>query len=442
MREVQIIGDLSPAIVAKVREVRVDESDFGLRVHDGVTPGGHKIPTQEFNDSRYAQQTDEAANIGPFGASDNGILVRLTAGGYVLRAITVTSDLTLQNGKGETGNVQIGLANTIAGNKVFQGSIQSNSTITAAAGFLGNLTGNVTGNLTGNSAGLHTGAVSGNVTGNTAGIHTGNVVGNVTGALTGNSSGTHTGPVVGNVTGDVTGNLTGNVTGNASGNAGTATKLATPRSISMTGDVSWTINYDGSGNSTAVGEIQANVVGNTELSDMPAATLKGNNTAGATDPIDLNVTLVTAMLNSYVGDAGGTPLKGLVPAPTAADWSANHKFLAALGSFEKINTSWLDSTDRNDGSEGHMVIGPYVLVWGTSGTLSPDANYSMGFTKGMSKLLAVSCTASGADNGDCWGFLVGSVPIGGACSSLTGERGFGSGSSTTGPIHIIAFGLT
>lgn len=39
------------------------------------------------------------------------------------------------------------------------------------------------------------------------------------------------------------------------GNAGTATRLATVRSISMTGDVSWTVNFDGSGNVTAAASV-------------------------------------------------------------------------------------------------------------------------------------------------------------------------------------------
>ena len=50
-------------------------------------------------------------------------------------------------------------------------------------------------------------------------------VGNITGNLTGNSNGTHTGAVTGDVTGDLTGNVTGNVTGDLTGdfNAGIST---------------------------------------------------------------------------------------------------------------------------------------------------------------------------------------------------------------------------
>ena len=66
--------------------------------------------------------------------------------------------------------------------------------------------------------------------------------GGFTGNLTGNTSGVHTGAVTGNVTGDVTGNV--------SGNAGTATKLATARTISLSGDATGSVSFDGSANAT------------------------------------------------------------------------------------------------------------------------------------------------------------------------------------------------
>ena len=66
--------------------------------------------------------------------------------------------------------------------------------------------------------------------------------GSFTGASTGNLSIT-TGTLVANVEGNVTGNVTGNASGSSgscTGNAGTASALATGRTIGMTGDVSWT----------------------------------------------------------------------------------------------------------------------------------------------------------------------------------------------------------
>lgn len=62
--------------------------------------------------------------------------------------------------------------------------------------------------------------------------------------------------VTGGITGGLTGNVTGTLTGNASGNAGTATKLATGRTLAITGDLSWTSpSFDGSGNVTAAGTL-------------------------------------------------------------------------------------------------------------------------------------------------------------------------------------------
>ena len=55
--------------------------------------------------------------------------------------------------------------------------------------------------------------------------------------------------------------------------------------------------------------IAANAVNNTKLDNMPANTIKGNNTGSPADPIDLNVTQATAMLNTFT-----STLKGLAPA--------------------------------------------------------------------------------------------------------------------------------
>jgi hypothetical protein len=54
-----------------------------------------------------------------------------------------------------------------------------------------------------------------------------------------------------NVTDFTLGRLVANITGEVTGNASTATKLATARTISITGDASWTVTFDGSANVTA-----------------------------------------------------------------------------------------------------------------------------------------------------------------------------------------------
>jgi len=54
-----------------------------------------------------------------------------------------------------------------------------------------------------------------------------------------------------NVTDFTLGRLVANLTGELTGNAATATKLATARSITISGDASWTVNFDGSANVSA-----------------------------------------------------------------------------------------------------------------------------------------------------------------------------------------------
>jgi len=60
-----------------------------------------------------------------------------------------------------------------------------------------------------------------------------------------------------NVTDFTLGRLVANLTGELTGNASTATKLATARTISITGDATWTVTFDGSANVTS-GLILAN----------------------------------------------------------------------------------------------------------------------------------------------------------------------------------------
>lgn len=77
-----------------------------------------------------------------------------------------------------------------------------------------------------------------------------------TGYLTFIPDATNTNDVISGVIGDIQattfyGNLVGNVTGNITGNIDTATKLGTSRSISITGDIGWSVNFDGSANVTA-----------------------------------------------------------------------------------------------------------------------------------------------------------------------------------------------
>lgn len=68
----------------------------------------------------------------------------------------------------------------------------------------------------------------------------------------------------------------------------------------LTGDVV------ASGSGTVTATIQPNVVTNAKLAQMPAFTIKGNNTASTADPMDLTVTQVNTLLGTVAINRGGT----------------------------------------------------------------------------------------------------------------------------------------
>ncbi|MEN8721876.1 MAG: hypothetical protein ABF335_03205 [Alphaproteobacteria bacterium] len=81
----------------------------------------------------------------------------------------------------------------------------------------------------------------------------------------------------GDLTGDVTGNVTGDVDGDATGNAGTATKLKTARAITLTGDASGSISFDGSANKNLAVTVQNNSHSHTLATISDAGSMAGQN---------------------------------------------------------------------------------------------------------------------------------------------------------------------
>jgi hypothetical protein len=169
-----------------------------------------------------------------------------------------------------------------------------------AGTFEGDLTGNVTGDVTGNASTAtalqNTRTIAGknfngtqNVTLDTLtrGSYLTGSNYNGSSATTWAVDATTTNTASKVVARDASGNFSaGTITATLAGNSSTATKLATSRTISATGDISWSVSFDGSGNATGTATIQPNSVAlGTDTSGNYVATItagSGLTSTGAT----------------------------------------------------------------------------------------------------------------------------------------------------------------
>lgn len=117
---------------------------------------------------------------------------------------------------------------------------------------------------------------------------------------------TGTGAIAGTFTGNLTGNVTGNVSGTSgstTGNAGTATALATGRTISLAGDLSGTsASFDGTANVSITAAIAANTIVDADIN--ASAAITATKIAGtAVTQADTGTVTSTMIANGTIVDA-------------------------------------------------------------------------------------------------------------------------------------------
>jgi len=163
------------------------------------------------------------------------------ASGDKIEVRELTTTETISGISNDTGNAAV---ETPSGSTV---EVTGNMTVTGNITAAGNITAN--GNLTFGDAGTDSVTFNADVASNM--IPDANNTYNL-GSGSAKWANAYATTFNGNLTGNVTGNVTGDVTGDVTGNADTATAFATGRTISMTGDGTWTSgSFDGTGNVTA-----------------------------------------------------------------------------------------------------------------------------------------------------------------------------------------------
>jgi hypothetical protein len=171
-KRVQLAGgitEIEAFLVGLDRELRVDQDNDSLRLHDGVKEGGYEFLNRDANDGRYQFHSAELDGF-TFGAQEKGILVRVGPASYKIRKlISSDGDIAFTNFRGTAGDFDLNLAETI----------DTAHTWTVAQTFVERIV--AEDGLAGDTYGLHHGDVLGNVTGNLEGDFNGNGTGTFTG---------------------------------------------------------------------------------------------------------------------------------------------------------------------------------------------------------------------------------------------------------------------
>lgn len=128
---------------------------------------------------------------------------------------------------------------------------------------------------------------------------------------------------------------TGNITVSVTGSVASASTLATPRSITATGDASWTVNFDGSANVTA-GLTLATVNSSPQTDTFRKVTVNGKGLVTATSAVTTSD--ITALVDSTYVNVTGDTMTGTLNLPSNGLVAGTNQ-LVVSGGFVGVGTA-------------------------------------------------------------------------------------------------------
>jgi len=166
----------------------------------------------------------------------------------------------------------------------------------------------------------------------------------------------------------------------------------------------------------------AGSITNSQLANMAAGTIKGNNAGTPGSPADLTGAQATALLVAFTGDSGTGGAKGLVPAPTAGQAAAGD-YLSAGGSFTAppapgVGQTW-SNPSRSIGTQYQNTTGSPIEV---KVVISMASNQNAAFKVGSASA-STEIDACGAGGGAAVVTSIGGIVPNGWYYEVTGNGG-------------------
>jgi hypothetical protein len=373
--------------------------------------------------------------------SANGFIVRTGSGSITNRSVAVSgSGITVANGDGVAGNPVITLAS---------GSTNTPNTVVFRDGSGNFSAGTITASLSGNATSATSATTASNLTrtvlASGSGISASGSLngGNVT--ITSNATNANTPSTI--VFRDASGNFSaGTITASLSGNAtsaSSAAQLTTARSISATGDISWSVSFQGNTGVSSAATIQNAAVTFSKIQNISGPGVLGRTTGTGSVgavlvdlnsmttgelPVSRGGTGLTSVPNDsiLVGTSGAlvanTPVqvRGILDVPTRSGGNAsgtwgisitgNAGSATALTTGRTINGTSFDGTANittatwgtartiTIGGTGKSVNGSSNVAWTLAeiGAVDLTTNQSIGGIKTFTSTSASTSTTTGA----------------------------------------------